>query len=330
MSRVTPPPQSDNEGRQPYLVLSHQDEVSYLLEYLPDGRRVVTGSWQGTVRVWNLESGEPEGTSTKYEGRVSDLAITRDGTKIISCGGLGRIKVWDVESHKLVKEWTHLEHYSKIAISRDDRLVAVGMTNVDIYSMEGRHIHSIKIGNYTFSACFSPDGNKLACGTGKSTFVYDVNSGRCIPGPLTRGGGQVVLWSRDGRLFSVSFSTIRCWNPDTGQEIGDPLIHHSHYINSLSLSPGGSILASASSDKTVRFWNATTGDPIGQHLQHDQEVEAVRFSPSGESVASAGGDGKIWFWRVPWLNYVESRVSTPVKCTSVFTFITLHLTDKPC
>ncbi|KAI9573272.1 WD40-repeat-containing domain protein [Boletus coccyginus] len=317
MSRVTPFQGSDNDGPQPYPVLSlaAEDGMSWL-EYLPDGRRIVTGSCNGTVRVWNLDSGKQEGTSMKHEGKICDLAVTWDGTKIICCGysGPGRIKVWDVESHKLVKEWTHLKGYSKIAISPEG-LVAVGRGNVAIYTMEGRHVGSITIPGSIWSLCFSPDGNKLACQTDNSIRVYDVNSGRPILGPLG-GFGDALLWSRDGsRLFSASFSMIRCWNSDTGQEIGCPWTGHTDFIRSFSLSPDGSVLASASKDKTVRFWNTTTGCPVGQHLRHDREVTTVRFSPSGKFVASVAQrwgqewDGMAYSWRLPWLNSADSRTN---------------------
>ena len=124
-------------------------------------------------------------------------------------------------------------------------------------------------------------------------------------------------------------AAICCWNSDTGEQIGQPWTGHNSWIRSLSLSPDGLILASASWDKTVRFWNAITGHPIGQHLQHDKEVNVVRFSPSGEFVASAGWDEKIYLWRVPWLNSVENRVRTLIRCLGIHTYRSLYLTDKP-
>jgi len=318
--------QFDNNGTQPYLVIQEKKYYGCYLEYLPDGRRVVTHSSRGTVRVWNLESGKQEGALMEQEGFICGLSVTRDGTKIIITSNddsdnddsesddHGRINVWDVESHKLVKEWTHTDSCTeRQAISPDDRLLAVGSEDIAIWTMEGRLVDSVKIGDYVWRMCFSPDGNKLACATNSNGVrVYDVASGTLIlqvgPSDTGRVGIRDLLWSRDGsKLFaSAKDNTIRCWNSDTGQQIGHPWTGHTHYISSFSLSPDGSTLASASFDKTVRFWNATTGDPIGQ-LQHDCEVNTVRFSPSGESVASAGVDGKIRFWRVPWLNW---RVST--------------------
>ena len=62
----------------------------------------------------------------EHENRVSDLAVTRDGTKIISGDDYGEIKVWDVTSYELVNAWTQGALCPVISISPDDRLIAVG------------------------------------------------------------------------------------------------------------------------------------------------------------------------------------------------------------
>ncbi|KAF8125976.1 WD40-repeat-containing domain protein [Boletus edulis] len=247
----------------------------------------------------------------EHERKLYGLAVTRDGTKIISSAE-GRVKVWDVESRKLVREWTCSGVCPKIAISPDDRLVAVGDWDVvTIYSMEGGQVNqSIDIGD-VWCMSFSPNGGRLACGTDYDIRVYYVKTGARILGPLKGHNDNItrVVWSRDGeRLFSNSWDNIRCWNSDTGEQIGHPWTGHTDWIDSLSLSPDGSTLASASEDKTVRFWDATTGDPIGQHLPHDEPVYDVSFSPSGEFVASID-NRKIYLWRVPWWGSVQSQIS---------------------
>jgi WD40 repeat protein len=325
MSSVTTPHRSDNDGPQPHLVISAHDGLIWKLVYLPDGRHVVTGSKGGTMKVWNLESGEQKGTSMKHESEICSLAVTRDGKTIISSYHGGVIKVWgvDSESHEIVKEWTHPESCPMVAISPNGRLIAVGAWTVAIHTMEGNQVN-LNVGKAVWSMSFSPDGERLACGTLDDIRVYNVESGTLILAPLhpllhplpTAQIGQYwvfdVLWSRDGsRLFSADDKTIRCWNSDTGEQIGRPWRGHTSMILSLSLPTHGLILASASPDHTVRFWDATTGNPIGQHLQHDQPVYTVRFSPDGQFVASAGWNGKLYLWRAPGQYSVEHRVNTP-------------------
>ena len=305
------PPQSGDT--RPQLIFSAHDNIIWVLVFLPDGRRVVFGSDDGTIGVWNLHNGRREGSLMKHKTTISSLALTRDGTKIISSDDDREIRVWDVESHETIKEWAFPDFVPSIAISPDDRLFAVGDRTVGIYTIAGEKVnHSIEVGNRSWSLSFSPDGNRLACGTPDDIRIYDVATGTLIIGPLQGHEDWIwrVLWSRDGnRLLSSSQdTTIRCWNSTTGEQTGLPWTGHTGGVYSISLSPDESILASASWDKTVRFWNATSGDPIAPCLHHEQDVTTVSFSPSGEFVASAGWDGKIYVWRVPKLNSIESQV----------------------
>ena len=308
--------QPDGNLPRPHLIVSTQDGVTRRFAFLPDGRRVVTCSDEGTVKVWSLGNGEQEGTSMEHGSEIKGLAVTRDGTKIVSSDCDGDVKVWDAESRELIKEWTHPEGCLQIAISPDGRLIAVGAWTVAIYTTEGRQVNdSIEVDEDLWAMAFSPDGKKLACATYDNIRVYDVDTGTRVLGLLHGDWIRDILWSRDGsRIFSGSIDkTIHCWNSETGVQIGHAWTGHAQSIRSLSLSPDGSILASASRDSTVRFWDATSGKPIGQHLRHDGPVNAVRFSPSGESVASLGWDGKLCLWRAPRLASVEDQVRTPIR-----------------
>jgi WD40 repeat protein len=306
------------------MTMSGHEGLIQKIAYLPGGERIVTCSSDKTVRIWNVENGEQEGTTMENEGWVNGLAVTRDGKRILSGGNDKRIRVWDVETHELIEEWENdTGAIWCIAMSPDDQVAASSGEKGEIVMREieesGRIRHSIKAGRRVHSLCFSPNGEKLACAVGNSVgepgviHVYDVESGELILGPIKGHQDWVrcVLWSLDGsQLFSASDDhTIRCWNSDTGESIGEPRKGHTHYIYSLSLSPDGTKLASASADKTVRFRDAPSGDPIGHPLQHDNAANVVTFSPSGEFVAS-GGDDKISIWRVPWWDDSQKQVIT--------------------
>ena len=298
------------------------------LAYFPDGRRVVTGSRNGAVMIWNAGNGQAEGKLPLND--VFSLAVTRDG-KIVCSSKEGNVKVWDIRSNEIVKKWAHPDSHPRISLSPDDRFVAVGSEIgwVFIHSIEGRQVkQAIEHGACVRSMSFSPTGNKLACGTPNGNIlVYDVGAGTFVL-PLWTGhkaGICSLLWSRDGsRLFSGSYDkTIRCWNVETGEQIGRPWTGHTAPILSLSLYPDGSILASGSSDKTIRFWNAASGDSLGRY---EEDVWTICFSPSGEFISSATKEGKICFWRVPQFTTLDSPVSAhPLHCITrahslLFTF----------
>ncbi|KAF8836007.1 WD40 repeat-like protein [Paxillus ammoniavirescens] len=299
---------------KPLMTMSGHEEYIRKIAYLPGGERIATCSADKTVRIWDVETGEQEGTTMEHEGEVYGLSVTRDGKRVLSGGEDKRMSVWDVETHELIEEWEdETGSIWWIAVSPDDQLAASGGEKGEIVIREiqegGRISHSIKASRPVRSLCFSPNGEKLACAVSNTVgepgaiHVYDVDSGELVLGPI-KGHENVVssvIWSLDGsQLFSVtSHPTIRCWNSDTGESIGEPWKGHTKIVLSLSLSPDGTKLVSASADKTVRFWDACSSDPIGQPLQHDSFVYAVTFSPSGEFVASGGYD-KVSIWRVPW------------------------------
>ncbi|KAF9221839.1 WD40 repeat-like protein [Gyrodon lividus] len=295
---------------EPLLTMSGHDGTIFGLAYLPSGERLVTCSADNTVRMWNVENGEQEGTSMEHDGGRDALAVARDGKKIVSAGEGNRMRVWDIETHKVVEEWTGYENLVRyIAMSPDGELVASGHGHggIVIREMDGGTVkHSLQSGSGDVnSVCFSPNGQKLVSGHDDAAIrVFDVQSGDLILGPIKGHAKHVysVVWSLDGsRLFTASWDvTIRCWDSETGEAIGEPWAGHTDYINSLSLSPDGTKLASASTDKTVRFWATDSGDPIGEPLQHEGAVWAVAFSPSGEFVACSGRDRKASIWRVPW------------------------------
>jgi WD40 repeat protein len=104
----------------------HEDSIRRI-EHLPGGARIVTNSFDNTVRIWDVETGEQAGKSMAHEGCIYGLAVTRDGKRILSSGEDRRIRVWDVETHELIEEWeSYPQSIYHIAMPPDDQLAASG------------------------------------------------------------------------------------------------------------------------------------------------------------------------------------------------------------
>ncbi|KAF8845928.1 WD40 repeat-like protein [Paxillus ammoniavirescens] len=292
---------------EPLTTISGHDSEINKIAYLPDGNRVISCSDDKTVRVWDAKNGEQEGTTMEHEGWVQGLAVTRNGGRILSGGEDNIITVWDVETHERLEKWEgHTGDILSIALSPDDQLAASGDWDGKIVIRDmkerGHTKHSIETGSSVLSVCFSPNGKKLACAVNEHKDdggiyviqVYDVESGELILGPIKallsiRRSNSPMLALRNRRII---------YKLDNRGVI------------SISLSPDGATLVSASSDKTVRFWSAYSGDPIGQPLKHESCMRAVAFSPSGQFVASGGYDKKVSTWQVPgWENELKARAT---------------------
>ena len=72
---------------------------------------------------------------------------------------------------------------------------------------------------------------------------------------------------------------------------------HTQGITSLSFSPDGNLLASASNDKTVQLWEPLTGKHIFTYRRHSGWATSVAWSPDGTLIASASNDKTVHIWQ---------------------------------
>ncbi|MBF2009495.1 MAG: WD40 repeat domain-containing protein, partial [Chlorogloeopsis fritschii C42_A2020_084] len=107
-----------------------------------------------------------------------------------------------------------------------------------------------------------------------------------------------VAFSRDGQLI-VSGSvdqTVRLWDAQTRQQIGESLQGHNSPVYSVAFSPDGSRIVSGGGDNKLRVWDTQTRQQVGELTGHEAAVLSVAFSLDGQRIVSSGLDKKLRLW----------------------------------
>jgi len=278
----------------------HTDWVMGVI-HLPDGQRMMTCSHDGSLQVWNSQSGKQIGNNWRNGVRgVAAIALSPDGTKVVCGTEDSEVLLWNIATAKIIWTGQHAGDIECMCWNRDGGRVVSGSSDgtARVWDVErGKTVLEIEtmLDNIRTIIC-SPDTVMIAIGgysytTNSHEFrvsIWDANTGKFIT-HLKGHAGDVncLAWTADGKtLISGSYdSSIRMWNTTTWQQI-NVLTGHTSYVKAIALSPNGRILASASWDDTARLWNLENSQPIGTPLQHPGYVECLSFSTDGKLLAT--------------------------------------------
>jgi WD40 repeat protein len=285
----------------------HTKQVNGVV-HLADGRRIITGSSDGSLRLWDLESGAQIGKKWRNEyDAVWSMAMSPNGKTIAtgSGGGDNSVKLWDIETSKVISKWTgHTIVVCALCWSADGERVASGSwdgtarvwdvnTGKTILRIKTRHDRVVAV-------MYSPDSSKLATGGDKKDAVkiWDAETGELLTTLKHDPFVNSLTWTSDGKkLISGSDELIRIFDTATWQQIAI-LKGHTSFVNAISLSQNNRFLASASYDKTARLWNLDTNLPVGPPLQHEDTLRSAALSPDGKALVTGCRDGNLYTWDV--------------------------------
>jgi WD40 repeat protein/serine/threonine protein kinase len=231
--------------------------------FSPDGRWIVTGSTDGTAKVWEVNSGKKLIT-LHYAAGASAVAFSPNGQRIITPGWNGTAKIWEAASGK------------------------------ELLSIQG---HRPRI----LSVAFSPDGHRIVTsGIEKIARVWEAESGKEL---LVLQGHHSpissVAFSPDGqRIVSGSYDgTVEVWKATDGKELFT-LQGHSEQIYSAKFSPDGQNIVTGSLDGTAKVLDANSGRELLCFKGDGSKITSVAFSPDSRRIVAGHGDGMVSIWEV--------------------------------
>ncbi|KAG2348214.1 hypothetical protein BDR05DRAFT_506179 [Suillus weaverae] len=306
----------------------------------PDKRRMITSSYDKTLRLWDLRTGVMLKKMEGHHDRVLALAVSRDGQLIASGDESGEVIAWNGETGEpliLQPIKAHSQRISSLDFSPDATELATGSGDCTVELWDTPTWHqsrrdSIKqIGWSSSVHCvrYSPSGELLVVATDSNINIFNLSIGKCtasFEGHQT--GNMSIAWTPDGmRLLSGGNNldpTIREWDTLTWNQVGDPWTGHTGSIKAIAVDPAGALAASASEDNDVRLWRISDRRTI-TIFKHSYSMQCVTFSIDGKHVLSGGEDNKISEWAVPNLG-INSNILA-INMTARNAFITGDLSN---
>jgi WD40 repeat protein len=271
-----------------------------------DGRAFLSGSWDGTVRLWDAGGGCLRAFG--HAGPVSALAWSRDGRRALSGSWDGTVRLWDVATGQELRALKgHKDAVTSVAWCADGRraLSASDDTTVKIWDAASGEClrtfggHSDRV----LAAAWSHDGRlALTAGKEKTVFLWDVDTGECFgnfEGHTSRIAA-VAFCGDDGHFLSGSWDgTVRLWGVVSGLCLR-VFIGHGDRVTTVAWGGDDRFVLSGAEDGTVRLWDAESGQCLRVYRGHTGGVTSVAWGEG--SVLSASKDGTVLRWDASWEN----------------------------
>jgi WD40 repeat protein len=279
-----------------------------------DGKRALTGSQDGTMRLWDVVAGKELKKFTGHTSWTWQVGFSSDEKQAISSGGTDKtVRLWDIEKAEEVKQYTGFpKRVYAAAISPDDKYVLAGEGGTDegnndihLFNKETGKLERKLTGHtgYVWRAVFSPDSKKIAsAGMNDSSFrIWDVESGKStvvgkdahenyvVAVAFSPKGEHLFTAGRDGK--------IKMWETDGGKLV-KTFEGLKEEPEALAISKDGKRFLTTDG-KSVVLFEVESGKIIHRFEEHTDQVLAVAFLPDGRKALSAGKDNTLRLWTVP-------------------------------
>jgi len=295
---------------KPYQTIRGHTDVVYDVAHLPDGPHIITCSIDGSLRLWERESGAQIGNDWRDdedEEGVFTIALSPNGETVASGSIHGMVKLWNIETRKVIARWTgHTDGVWSVCWSGDGGRVVSGSYDrtARMWDVESGEtvLGPITTGQEQIDAmAFSPDTTNFAAGGyyRSAITIWDTRTGELLSTLKQDSGVSSLVWTSDQKklLAGHDNGSITIFNTATWQQIAI-LKNDTDPVYALSLFRNDRLLASASDDRTARLWNLDTNLSVGPPLQHPQVVLHTAFSVDGRFLATACFDNNAYVWDV--------------------------------
>jgi WD40 repeat protein len=242
-----------------YILKGHTDQLQSIT-FSPDETQVVTTSLDESVRLWDTATGEALRILLGHKNKVFGARFIKNGRYLVTASQDRTLRIWEPNSGVTLRILQgHTAGITDIVSHSEQIFSASNDGTVMRWETDLPHQYTMDLPCEPSSATMSPDGKRIAVGF--------------ADGSLRWYSGQThkLLWEQK------------------------PAHAKDKDIQRLAFNPSGTLLVSASLDKTAKLWRVDNDkiQEIQTIAQHNRPVNSVAFSPNGHTIVTASYDNYI-------------------------------------
>ncbi|ONI75052.1 hypothetical protein ALI144C_40515 [Actinosynnema sp. ALI-1.44] len=309
-------------------LVGHNDNVS-AVAFSPDASTLATGSWDGSVRLWDVSdphTRRPLAKLTEHKGFVRSVTFGRDGRVLATSSDDGTVSLWDMSDRTNPRKVGSLTHdggaIRSVAFSPDGRTLATGGRDTarlwDVSDpAKPQALAALPFPGVAWLTIFSPDGRVLAGGDDGDMLskLWDVTDPRRpheVPFPFS-GTDFVGAFAPDNRMLAAigkgGVRLVDMTDRDRPRQL-TTLTGNGGAVIAVAFSPDSNRIAITSQGADVRLWDITkpaVPKEVGRFIGHTGFGATVAVSPDGHTLATGGSDFAVRLWETD-IDRVVARI----------------------